>query len=258
MGVISTDEWLKESFDRPLELCEKSYPNAKNPGHFYQYARKFGMYRPSRKTYELFLSLKEQKAWDHIQSFYDHYRVLWQGPDVKLYIFPVEPIHPFITDFKGRSGLTFPDSIFLFLSPVKDVKLWESLVVHEYHHAVRMNRFQKDPKEYHLLDSLVFEGLAEQAVRKYCGKSYNAEWMDSFSRDQLQFYWKRFFEKHLYVKKDHPLHDDLLFGGKRGLPAMTGYAIGSEIVKGYKPLTVLNSFELPSEKFLLESNAFLD
>ncbi|RST75222.1 hypothetical protein D4T97_008160 [Siminovitchia acidinfaciens] len=258
MGVIRTDLWMDEHFYNPMELCKLASPEVKNHAHYYQYLRKFGMYQPSRRTHDMFSRLKEQKAWEHIGKFYKKYKDMWNAHDVGIYIFPIEPSRQFMSELKGRSGLTFPRKIFLFLSPVEDLKIWESLVVHEYHHAVRMERFKKDPKDYHLLDSLVFEGLAEHAVKKYCGKDYIADWMTLYKRDQLQHYWNRIFKEHLQLEKAHPLHDDLLFG-RRGIPKMMGYAIGADLVKGYEgeqPLTVHDSFEISSEKILSDKNIF--
>lgn len=258
MGVIRTDKWLDEHFFSPLELCKLASPEIENHTRYYQYLRRFGMYQPSRGTHEMFHRLKEQKAWEHVEEFYNKYKKLWKAPDVDVYIFPLEPTRQFMAELKGRSGLTFPSKIFLFLSPVEDTKVWESLVVHEYHHAVRMNRYKKDPDEYHLLDSLVFEGLAEHAVRKYCGREYISSWNGVYNQEHLQRYWNRMYKDQLHVKKGHPLHDDLLFG-RRGIPRMMGYAIGAGIVKGYegkKPLTVKESFSIPSEYLISENNTF--
>lgn len=258
MGVIRTDEWLDEHFFNPLELCKLASPEVENHAQFYQYLRRFGMYQPTRRTQEQFHQLKEQKAWEHIEKFYNKYKRLWNAPEVDVYIFPIEPTRQFMAELKGRSGLTFPKKIFLFLSPTEDVKIWESLVVHEYHHAVRMNRYKKDPDDYNLLDSLVFEGLAEHAVLKYCGREYTADWLNFYKRDHLQRYWDRLYKDHVKLKKNLPLHDDLLFG-RKGIPRMMGYAIGADIVKGYegeKPLTVQDSFEIPSERLLLDKNMY--
>ncbi|GIN19231.1 MAG TPA: hypothetical protein DEO65_09855 [Bacillus bacterium] len=258
MGVIQTDAWMDEHFFNPLELCNLASPDVENHAQYYQYLRRFGMYQPSRRTYEMFTRLKEQEAWQHVEKYYKKYKKLWKGPDVDIYIFPIEPTRQFMLEMKGRSGLTFPDKIFLFLSPVDDVKIWESLLVHEYHHAARMNRYNKDPEDYNLLDSLIFEGLAEHAVQKYCGKEYTADWMRLYERDHLQHYWNRVYKERLQLSKKHPFHDDLLFG-RKGIPRMMGYALGADIIMGYEgkhPLTVQESFNIPSEKILLDKNTY--
>lgn len=258
MGVIRTDNWMDEHFFNPLELCKLASPDVENHAHYYQYLRRFGMYQPSRGTHDMYTRLKELKAWEHMEKFYAKYKRLWKAPEVDIYIFPIEPTRQFMVDLKGRSGLTFPNKIFLFLSPADDVKVWESLLVHEYHHAVRMNRYKKDPEEYSLLDSLIFEGLAEHAVQKYCGKEYTADWLGFYDQDQLQHFWNRVYKEHLELKKEHPLHDNLLFG-RRGIPNMMGYALGADIVKEYagkKPLTVHESFKVPSERIVENNRAY--
>lgn len=256
MGIIRTDTWLEEHFSNPMELCKLASPDVDNHAQYYQYLRRFGMYQPSRTTHDMFSKLKELKAWEHMKKFYTKYKKMWRAPEVDVYIFPIEPTRQFMRDLKGRSGLTFPRKIFLFLSPVDDVKIWESLLVHEFHHAVRMKRYKKDPEEYTLLDSLMFEGLAEHAVQKYCGKEYTAEWLGFYEQDHLQHFWNRVYKDHLQLKKKHQLHDDLLFG-RRGIPNMMGYALGGEIVKEYvrkQPLTVQESFNISSDRILENSH----
>lgn len=256
-GIIRTDKWMDEQFQDPVQLCALASPDIENHAHYYRYLQKFGMYQPSKRTHDIFTKLKEQQAWEHIREIYMKYKKLWNAPDVDVYIFPVQPSRTFMADLKGRSGVTFPGQIFLFLSNLSDLKLWESLFIHEFHHAVRMARFKKDPEDYHLLDSLAFEGLAEHAVLKYCGKDYSAEWMRRYQRKQLLHYWNRIYKRQLELKKNDPLHDDLLFG-RKGIPHMMGYAMGADIVTGYEnedePLSVQRSFDIPSETLISHHN----
>ena len=43
-----------------------------------------------------------------------------------------------------KSGIAFKDQIYLFLSPELPDKMIEALVIHEYHHAARMNFYSKE------------------------------------------------------------------------------------------------------------------
>ena len=113
--------------------------------------------------------------------------------------------------------------------------------------------------DYTLLDSLIFEGLAEIAVLNYCGKQYTANWTKAYSLDQLKDFWKNAYESNLKINRNDKLHDQLLFGEK-GMPKMLGYAIGYELVNGYikkNKLSMKQSLKLSSESFLTR-NSFLE
>lgn len=258
MGIIETNDWLEQHFFNPEHICGMAYSEDKEGGRFYQYLRRFGMYEPSRATFGFFEELKRQNAWEKIGNIYQKYYNKWKQHDIDIYIFPINPTRQFLEGLKGRSGAAFPKKLFLFLSPTEDEKTWESLFVHEYHHATRMHHYKKDADHYHLLDSLVFEGLAEQAVQKYCGKEYQSEWVKQYSPDMLRVFWERHYQPNLERKKNHPLHDQLLFGSGP-VPPMMGYAIGADLVKGYKgrrPLTVQYSFQIPSEEILANNSRY--
>ncbi len=251
-GVVRTDKWLEQHFYSPREICHLASPNSKGAVHFYRYLKRFGMYEPSAVTRRMFEQLKEQKAWEKVEKYYERYRKCWNGPNVKIYIFPLQPTNHFIHYFQGRSGVTFPNKIFLFLSPTSDRKNWESVFVHEYHHATRMCKYDKQFADYDLLDSLIFEGLAEHAVLKYCGKKYVSKWMTRYEKDELSYYWKQLYKRKIKITKKDPEHQLLLFGGK-GIPMLMGYAIGAELIKSFKgkeQLTVQQSFTIPSETIL--------
>lgn len=218
------------------------------------------MFQSGRSAEQVFDELKKQKAWDVIQKCFLKYKKLWNGPNTEIYIFPINVSNrAFLRSVNGRSGITFPNRMFLFLSPESDEGLWESLFVHEYHHAARMKTLTKKSEDFTLLDSLVFEGLAEQSVLKYCGERYLANWIKKYDEKQLKHYWKRFYEKNLHTNRKERIHDDLLFG-KRGIPALMGYSIGYELVKGYKEkntLSIKDTFQMPSEE-MLNNNGFID
>ena len=55
MGIIRTNEWLKDDFDRPLSIMKKlqsPFTEAK-PEQLYRHLQKHGMYQPNknRKKY---------------------------------------------------------------------------------------------------------------------------------------------------------------------------------------------------------------
>ena len=159
------------------------------------------------------------------RQIFNQYKSLWHGPDIPIYIFP---IHSSVKE--ARSGVSFKDKMFLFLSPLVDIKELESLIVHEYHHVCRLNQGTKFVHEYTVLDSMVMEGFAEFAVRKYCGEKNNAKWVHRFTDEQLENFYERYIKQYLDVKRTDQIHDRIIFG-KGFYPELLGYSVGYWLVK---------------------------
>ncbi|MGE6260203.1 DUF2268 domain-containing protein [Heyndrickxia sporothermodurans] len=233
-------------------------PDHKNIRDFYEYLKFFGMYQPSKMSKNTFKSLKEINGWQKINKIYLKYKKLWDGPDIPIYIFPINFYNRnLIRNTNGKSGVTFKNKMFLFLSFTDDIKEWESLFVHEYNHVVRMNKMEKDVNDYTLLDSLILEGLAEYAVQEFCGEKYVNKWCKTYSEKQLKFYWNNDFKGKLDIKRNHPFHEPLLFGTKF-VPVMMGYAIGYRMILEYSKnhdFTTMKGLSMLSEE-LLENSIF--
>lgn len=255
MGTIGTNKWLEEQLTSPIRVCEKLVPyfDGISAKEIYHQLEGFGMYRHSRTALHTFEVLKERKTWEMVEEIYQGYRKKWRGPDVPLFIFPIDQSGGlFQRRDKKKSGVSFPDKLFLFLSPLDDIKEIEALFVHEYHHVCRLNKLNKDLKEYTLLDSLIIEGLAEYAVLKSCGKDYLAEWCQLYSKDQLESFWKKYLQKNLDIRKNEKAHDDLLYGKSR-IPDLLGYSAGFAMVNEYfetHRYTAQLSFSIPAARFL--------
>ena len=234
LGVVRTDEWLEKEIDRPWELCRKAAPEHEDYYDFYRYLCQFGMYRRSRQAKNIFIQLKATNVWNKIEQLYTYYQKKWDGDNVDIFIFPMDHRNRrFISETKGKSGITFGDKMFLFLTEIDSEKNLESLFIHEYHHVNRMKRLAKKASDYTLLDSLIFEGMAEHAVKEYCGEAYIASWCKEYPERELQYVWDRYFKHHIHISRMDRKHDDLLFG-QRGLPKMIGYAIGYKLINDYK------------------------
>lgn len=255
MGVIKTNLWLEKHFNDPIEIAEKILQAHRDtkPRQFYRYLLDFGMYKPNNQTQTAFNKLKQENVWDKTEVLFKKYQQKWQGPDIPVYIFPqADRYRPIVRNSSKKSGLSFPDKLFLFLTSELPIKELEALLVHEYHHICRMKKNKKDIKNYTLLDSIILEGLAENAVEETCGKDYLAPWYKMYSDEQIRAYWNRYLEDNLSMKKDQPTHDQLLFG-RRGVPAMLGYATGYTIIAKYKEKNHLKW----NETFTMDSNQFL-
>ncbi|MFD2443183.1 DUF2268 domain-containing protein [Bacillus sp. CGMCC 1.16607] len=254
MGIEKTNTWLKDSFNDPIAICKKISPSSskKELNKLYQYLCQFGMYRPTKDCQTTYEELIKNKTWEKVQSYFQKYKKEWNGPDIPIYIFPIGNRNGlFFKSNNSKSGVSFQDKLFLFLSNVKDDKEIEALFVHEYHHVCRMNGLKKSISEYTLLDSLIMEGLAEDAVHEHLGKQYTASWSKELSDEHFQQYWKKYLKEHLAVKKSDSLHDHLLFG-KGLVPNMLGYTCGYHLVRTYKKkkhFSTISSFLLSPEIF---------
>lgn len=219
------------------------------PKRVYQYLVNFGMYRPNRQTKEIYKNLVEQKVWGKVQNIFVKYKKLWNGPDIPIYIFPFEPNRK---RKEKKSGVSFPDKLFLFIGDIEDEKEIEALFIHEYHHVCRIHNQKKKIEEYTLLDSIIMEGLAEYTVKRYCGEQYNAHWCQMYKEKEIIKYWEEDFKENLNILKTEKRHDILLFGlGKH--PDMAGYCLGYYLVTNYlnqRALTDIALFKSESRVFI--------
>ncbi|MFB6465330.1 DUF2268 domain-containing putative Zn-dependent protease [Cytobacillus sp. Hz8] len=203
--------------------------------------------------------MKKKNYWDKIKQLLKKYQTEWQGPDIPIYLFPMQSRSNFIfRSQQNKSGVSFPDKMFLFLTIFEDEKEMESLFVHEYHHVCRLTKGRKPPKQNTLLDSIILEGLAEHAVREHCGEKYCAKWCGLYSNKQLLNFWKKFFIDHLSINQGDPLHEKLLYG-HTPYPRLVGYGLGYEMVRRtYENhhFTTKSSFTLPAKFFLKENQFF--
>lgn len=94
-------------------------------------------------------------------------------------------------DQNGKSGLAFKDKLFLFLSDQNSDNEIRALFVHEYNHVCRLAKNDKQEENYILLDSIILEGLAENAVRELVGEEYLAKWTSYYTEGQLNQMWKK-------------------------------------------------------------------
>lgn len=208
------------------------------------------MYKPSRKTKEVYTSLVKEDVWAKCDKFFKKYKKLWNGPDIPIYIFPFNQSN---RGNDNKSGLSFTDMLFLFIGDIEDEKELEALFIHEYHHVCRIHYQKKAIDDYSLLDSIIIEGLAEHSVKMHCGEKYNADWCHKYKEEELEEYWSKYLKDNLDVNKSDYVHDALLFGlGK--YPDMLGYCYGFYLITKFKKQKSFSEkayFNLESEKFLV-------
>ena len=247
--------WLEEDFYNYEKVCgrlSKSFSND-SPSKIYKYLSQFGMYKPNWQSYENFTELKKRNYWEKTERIFKKYKREWQGPDIPIYIFPMASINSLFSKIKTtKSGVAFKDKLFLFLTPFDDDKELEALFIHEYHHTCRLQHQNKKIENATLIDSMILEGLAEHAVKEYCGENYIAHWCKHYSEKEFLYFWERFLKEKINAKRFSNLHDDILFGRGK-YPKMIGYAAGFAIVSMYKEkknFSLQESFKLDSQTFI--------
>ncbi|WP_409274414.1 DUF2268 domain-containing protein [Neobacillus sp. SCS-31] len=254
MAIIRTDEWLEEDWQRPEAICErlKPYFPGGKPREIYRELLSFGMYKPSAAIGKDVQLLIDSNTWANVEEIFKKYRGKWNGPDIPIFIFPSAKRTAFLRKAPPqKSGVSYPDKLFLFLPHIEDKKELDALLVHEYHHTCRINVISKDVRENSLLESMIMEGLAEYAVYHECGENYQAEWCSLYNENELNHFYKLLLRDNLDKKKTEKEHDWLLFGGN-GIPRLLGYCYGYFLVKRYYQshgFSIESSFEINGNSF---------
>lgn len=251
MAVIDTKDWLEREFTDPVKIVAKCHEgmSKENTGQFYRYLKKHGMYTPSPRSRKDLDSLIEIDIWGKVEKVFNKYKQLWNGFDIPVFIFPFRNSGSLARTKENKSGLAFKDMMFLFVHPGISEKELEAVFVHEYHHVCRLNKLKGKQGQYTLLDSIIMEGLAENAVSKHVGKEYLAHWTSLYNDRELITYYERYIKERLHTKQTNELHDALLYG-KKPYPSMLGYCIGYYMVCKHGLVPVKKSFMMPSREFL--------
>lgn len=234
MSLIDTKKWMDESSDDPIVIGEKleSYFKDATATEIYHYLVMQGMHPyPNR---EAFIKLKENDCWEIMERLENKYKRLWNGPDIPIFIFPSNTSSRILLQaFNGMSGLAFSDKLFLFLSENNTTNEMKALFIHEYNHVCRLYNYEKKEKDYNLLDTIILEGLAENAVFEQLGKAYMARWTSYYSEQKLEQMWLKLVLPSIHLPNGNQRHHKILYG-ENNLPKMAGYCVGYYLVKKFK------------------------
>ncbi|WP_240378101.1 DUF2268 domain-containing protein [Bacillus piscicola] len=247
MGVIRTDKWLLKWFDNPITLCKQVVAHFKEvePHDIYYHFTQHGMYRhPFKNGEELVQNLHNNKTWEVVHQEKQRLKEKWNGPDIPIFIFPSDPHNRDLkVNYHGLSGLAFADKLFLFVSEHNSQQEICALFTHEYNHVCWLKKLNRKEEDCTLSDTVILEGLAENAVRERYGEEYTAKWTTFYSVDQLKKLWHTI----VMPNKDLPNFDrrqqDILYGFRR-YPKMTGYCVGYYLVKTFMQERNVTSEEL--------------
>ncbi|SHF92100.1 DUF2268 domain-containing protein [Ornithinibacillus halophilus] len=238
MRVIRTDEWLLQDYENPIKICKKLkkyfHDETISESDILNHLAKFGMYKqPYSNGKDEIKNLQKKKVWQYVYKEAKKLQTIWNGPSISVFILPVEIRNKRIAkEQNGKSGLAFSDKLFLFIGDHLDKNEIKALLTHEYNHICRLHYYQKNAEEFTLLDTIILEGLAENAVREYCGEDNLASWTTYYSEDQLEDMYQKIIKPNESLSTFERKHNEILYGMKF-YPKMAGYCVGFYLVKNY-------------------------
>ena len=247
MPVYQTDKWLEKSYHSPEQIYKKltKYFYQGNIKEVSNLLISHGMYRkPDHDGEALLKSLRKKNVWENITKEEKLLKQEWNGKNIPIFIFPSDTYNRKIKDhYSGRAGLAFSDKLFLFISDESKEKEIKALFTHEYNHCCRLAHDPNKEKDYTLLDVIILEGLAENAVQERFGSSPLAPWTSYYNDDELQDIWENLILPHKNLSKNTRIAINILYV-KSLYPNMAGYSVGYYLVKRYIKKTGKGSKEL--------------
>lgn len=268
MGVVATERWLRDywkeakntpqhvryllQFDTLLKHIHVFFPHMHRQD-FHQAMIAQGMFLPESEISRCIRALLERNVWHIVENEYQMLKKEWQGPNVSIYIFPVNEENEIImNELGGKTGMNFFDKILLFVSSKTKINGVKALLTHEYHHSCRLAQLAKEDGELTLLDSVIIEGLAEFAVLERFGDEEIGKWTSMYDDTELKKMWDAIFQERLHVRGKEQ-HRIFLYGHEEmGIPKWAGYAVGYALVKSCQ-LTTKELLKLSSQQILKKS-----
>ncbi|MFA9555820.1 DUF2268 domain-containing protein [Evansella sp. AB-rgal1] len=269
MPIIQTRVWLKHLFEGvsnrglkkipPFQRLMSHYPKWEKE-EWLPFLYQQGMLPIITSTKDEWDSWQKNYPSKGLVSFYEKIKTDFQGPDVDVFIFPINSHNENLEKvLKGKNGISFPDFILLFFHEDVSLSNRKALLLHEYHHACRLYYQKNDEKSVTLLESMLMEGLAEWEVKRNLGERYVTPWMTIYKKDFILTWWKRTLKERMDVR-GRKNHLPYLFGGIQGFPKWLGYATGYEIVSSYMEKfpnkTTIELLKIPAKDIYLNSKFY--
>ncbi|CAM3212259.1 DUF2268 domain-containing protein [Filibacter tadaridae] len=178
--------------------------------------------------------MEKMNVWQIVEKEYRLLKDLWGGPEVSIYILPINTNGEMGEHAPVKNGVAYSGTLLLFLSDELSSEAIKTLFAHEYNHVCRLNYLGKAPAKILLMDSLLIEGLAEFAVQDLYGEEFSSPWVNLYSYKKMMKIWKRYFLPSLNLVGTDS-HQPFLYGDtKKRLPKWIGYQIGYQIVATYQ------------------------
>ncbi|MCY7777722.1 DUF2268 domain-containing protein [Bacillus haynesii] len=258
MSIASTYEWLEQA-SSVQELSSFLTPYFKGASKadaaaIVSHLQTHGMFRSWTDGEHTMKQLKKNGVFQHVRREEQLLCKRWNGPDVPIFILPVDERNRRIrVEFGSKSGLAFSDKLFLFLSADLPRSSISAIMTHEYNHVCRLENMPKEENKMTLLDTIILEGIAEYAVFERLGEAETTAWTSYYTEKQLRHFQDRFVKPHFELRRhEGRLFSNILFG-KGHYPDMLGYAVGYSIVKKHlsaRNLKVADVLAFPSEDFI--------
>ncbi|MYL51826.1 hypothetical protein GLW08_00590 [Pontibacillus yanchengensis] len=196
----------------------------------------YGLFEPVEYEYleQTLKNLSRMHIWSVVEEEYHRLKRLWNGPEVNVFIFPIKQAHlPECKRIASKNGVTYKQSIFLFLSPFLVLNEVRALFAHEYHHICRLSTYNKMKVEPALKDVIILEGLAEHAVKQLYGEKWLGPWHNRYPFEAMKELWKHYYLPNLNITNERA--QSIFLYGEEGtlFPKWIGYAVGYEIVDSY-------------------------
>ncbi|WP_186578655.1 DUF2268 domain-containing protein [Aquibacillus kalidii] len=258
MTIVDTHNWLiaytknkKDKFKDNLhvqcdEICEPLLPyfNDVNAYDIHQHLLSHGLFIPDPLDKQIIKKMIKDNQWKSANKVITQLSKLWGGPDVPVFIFPSDHTNKTLrTEFKGRSGLSYHDKVFLFITDTTTKKELQALITHEYNHVTRLNEVNIQEEKLNLLDALVLEGMAELAVKNELGPDHLSNWTSMYSNEFAHKAWNKWIKPNLALKKTNLIHEKIMYGSKV-IPKWLGYNVGYHLVSSYNQTHQTSMYDL--------------
>ncbi|MCM3716244.1 DUF2268 domain-containing protein [Halalkalibacter oceani] len=270
MGVVRTDRWLRmyaeqwkkaDSVTEKVDVARKTLIKplcdvfqTKDVHALQDHLLQAGLLQPDQPLSSQWLEREE--PWRIVAEQYRALQRKWTGPEVKIYLLPIEERNRFLQDqLGGKMGLTLPEAVILFIHPAIEEEELRVLLTHEYHHCCRLSHTKVTEQEITLLESIVMEGLAEHAVKEEFGSGRTAVWTRYYDRSWSMEWFEKWLKPHLDLP-NRKLHYRYLYGDKRsGIPLWLGYYFGFRLVATAwdEEATTSKLLPCPAEELLAKS-----
>ena len=151
------------------------------------------------------------------------------GKVINIFVFPT--FSQFVKEeMSGTTGYTpWSDIILIFINPANPQydKALSETVGHEFNHSV----FLRNKECESLLDSIIFEGLAEHFREQVIGGD-KAPWTKIFELNQAEVIFLEMKLTNLLQSTDPEIRREVSFGNEKYI-RWTGYVIGYYIIKSF-------------------------
>ncbi len=256
MTIMNTVKWLKEISDlKEVYSLLKPYFHGLNEREIKKQLQAYGMYKHGDNLKKWINHTEKNNILSFLKQEEKMLKDKWNGPNIPIFIFPCDEHNRKIaSEYNGRAGVAFNNKLFLFLSSNISKKDIKPLLIHEYHHVCRLAAIDKNEKDFTLLDTIILEGMAENAVREELGEEATSSWSKRYNEAQCSTFYKNIIKPNQNVSRENPKYTQLLYG-TGFYPNMVGYSVGFYLVKKYMDVTgksIKEIFSLPASVLVEE------